>query len=218
MLSNFQVDGQVAIQTLLAGQEQFRPMLASPDLEQLRQRVVASFHLGPLNFADTRAYVEHRLRLVDWRGDPTFSEGAYRLIFEETGGIPRRINTLCSRLLLFGFLDELHSLDEAVVRAVADELRRETADGAGRHSAGTFTQRGDGAAPSVNDTLTIDALADRVAVLERYVAAHERTIQRALDIAARYFSDGRLLSQFHRVPDRQGAEHEPDDRDADAPV
>lgn len=212
MLSNFQVDGQVAIQTLLAGQEQFRPMLASPDLEQLRQRVVASYHLGPLNFADTQAYVEHRLRMVDWRGDPAFTEGAYRLIFEETRGIPRRINTLCSRLLLFGFLDELHTIDDEVVRTVADELRRETAGG----ERAVVQPPSNGAGGPGDSPGALDDLTDRIAVLERYVAAHERTIQRGLDIVARYFSDGHLSSQLRRSPDREGQADEPDDRTVDS--
>ena len=62
MLSNITVDGKASVQTILLGQPQFRPIMASPDLEQLRQRVLASYHLGPLTEAETRAYIEHRLR------------------------------------------------------------------------------------------------------------------------------------------------------------
>jgi putative secretion ATPase (PEP-CTERM system associated) len=183
MLSNFQVGGHVILQTVLSGQEQFRPMLASPELEQLRQRVVASFHLGPLTYADTRAYIEHRMKRVEWTGDPEFTESAFRQIFEETGGVPRRINTLCSRLLLFGFLDELHSIDGEVVATVAEELRAEmTAQDAGSSGPSSMDDR--------DPTTSFEKLADRVAVLERYVSAHERTIQKGLDIFARYFGNG----------------------------
>ena len=68
MLSNITVDGRASVQTILLGQPQFRPLLARPELEQLRQRVLASYHLGPLSEAETRQYIEHRLRLVDLRG------------------------------------------------------------------------------------------------------------------------------------------------------
>ena len=64
MLSNITVDGKASVQTILLGQPQFRPILASPDCEQLRQRVLASYHLGPLTEAETRGYIEHRLRTV----------------------------------------------------------------------------------------------------------------------------------------------------------
>ena len=68
MLSNLTEDGRASLQTILLGQPQFRRMLASPDLDQLRQRVLASYHLGPLDVAETRAYVEHRLAMVGWTG------------------------------------------------------------------------------------------------------------------------------------------------------
>lgn len=125
MLSNFQSGAHAPLQSFLLGQPQFRAILASPDLEQLRQRVIASYHLGPLAPAETRLYVEHRLRAVGWRQDPRLADDAYDAIYAATGGVPRRINTLCSRVLLLGFLEENHLLDRRHVERVADELRRE---------------------------------------------------------------------------------------------
>ena len=74
MLSNIILDRTMVLQSFLLGQPQFRTMLASPRLEQLRQRVTAAYHLGPLSEAESRAYVEHRLRRADWKGDPSFTE------------------------------------------------------------------------------------------------------------------------------------------------
>lgn len=108
MLSNITVDGKASVQTILLGQPQFRPILASQDLEQLRQRVLASYHLGPLSADETRGYMEHRLRMVGWTDDPVWKDDAFLAIHRHTGGIPRRINTLCSRVLLFGALEEIH--------------------------------------------------------------------------------------------------------------
>ena len=110
MLSNITVDGRASVQTILLGQPQFRPILASPDLEQLRQRVLASYHLGPLTEGETRAYIEHRLKTVGWNDDPHWEEAAFVPVYRQTGGIPRRINTLCSRVLLFGALEETHTI------------------------------------------------------------------------------------------------------------
>jgi len=125
MLSNFQAGDEALLQCLLLGQPQFRDMLSEERFEQLRQRVVASCHLMPLNQDETRAYIAHRLKVAGWAGDPDFSADAYAAIQDSTGGVPRRVNTLCSRLLLYGYLEEAHRIDGRIVEEVARELARE---------------------------------------------------------------------------------------------
>ena len=113
MLSNITVDGRTSLQTILLGQPQFRRLLASPNLDQLRQRVLTSYHLGPLSREETRAYVEHRLNAVGWNDDPHWDDDAFTAVFSHTNGIPRRINRLCSRVLLYGVLEETHHITAA---------------------------------------------------------------------------------------------------------
>ncbi len=125
MLSNFQADGKPLLQCFLLGQPQFRAIMARPEMEQLRQRVIASCHLEPLEEDETKAYIEHRLRMVGWQGDPAFTDAAYQLIHLHAGGVPRRINTLCGRMLLFGSLEDLHEFDAATVKEVVEELSDE---------------------------------------------------------------------------------------------
>lgn len=125
MLSNFQVDNTPLFQCFLLGQPQFRRIMASEDLDQLRQRVIASCHLEPLEEDETRAYVEHRLRTVGWSGDPSFDDACFGLIYRYTGGVPRRINTLCSRVLLYGSLEEKRHIDAATLEEVVRELAEE---------------------------------------------------------------------------------------------
>jgi general secretion pathway protein A len=88
MLSNLTIDGRASMQTILLGQPQFRPTLASKDVEQLRQRVLASYHLGPLTEAETRGYIEHRLRTAGWQHDPAWNDDAFVAMHRNTGGIP----------------------------------------------------------------------------------------------------------------------------------
>jgi general secretion pathway protein A len=186
MLSNIIVDKTMALQSFLLGQPQFRTVLASPGLEQLRQRVTAAYHLGPLNEVETRAYIEHRLRRADWKGDPHFTEAAFPLIYQHTQGVPRRINTLCSRLLLYGYLEQLHTLTASAVEKVGNDLRDELAvvtsppavSGANSQPANA----GDG----------LSVVIERVAHLERSVNKHERLIRRAIEIAAHYFQGERI--------------------------
>lgn len=122
MLSNFQIGEHPLLQIYLVGQPQFRQTFSHPDMEQLRQRVIASHHLEAMDFDQTRGYIEHRLGLVGWRDDPSITDLAFQKIFEATGGVPRRINLLCERLLLFAFLEEKHEIDHNIVAEVAHDI------------------------------------------------------------------------------------------------
>ncbi len=122
MLSNFQIGPHSLVQSFLVGQPEFRDIMQRPEMRQLRQRVIASYHLGPLSAPETQAYVEHRLRHVGWADDPQFDAGAFERIHEHTGGVPRRINTLCDRVLLATFLGESHRITAADIDEVAAEL------------------------------------------------------------------------------------------------
>jgi len=125
MLSNFQTDDRSLLQTFLLGQPEFRATLHSPGMQQLRQRVIASYHLGPMDAQETRAYVEHRLATVGWKGDPSLDEGAYAAVYDYSGGIPRKTNTLMDRVLLMGYLEELHTFTEADINEVVRDISEE---------------------------------------------------------------------------------------------
>jgi len=127
MLSNIQADNKPLLQTFLVGQPEFRTTLHGPGMEQLRQRVIASYHLGPMDEQETRAYIEHRLQTVGWKGDPAFSDDAYAEIHAYCGGIPRKTNTLCDRVLLMGFLEELHAFSAADIQTVVRDISEEFA-------------------------------------------------------------------------------------------
>lgn len=141
MLSNFQLEDHALLQSFLIGQPEFRDMMQGAGMQQLRQRVIASYHLGPLDVEETKAYIEHRLRHVGWRPDsPSFSANAFEAIFRATGGIPRRINTLCDRLLLAGFLAEQLALTELEVGDVVSEMKDEQRSGHSVNSARLVSQ------------------------------------------------------------------------------
>ena len=129
MLSNFQLGSKPLLQSFLIGQPELRDMLRAPSMEQLRQRVLASYHLGPMDETETRAYIEHRLHKVGWRGDPMIDEAVYPLIYSHTRGLPRKINLLCNRMLLSAFLAERHQIGAADTLAVIEELRGEIGGG-----------------------------------------------------------------------------------------
>ena len=125
MLSNFQFGDQALLQTFLIGQPEFRNILQSPDMLQLRQRVTASCHLGPMNGEETQGYIEHRLRCAGATDKPTFDADVFAGIYEQSGGIPRRINALCDRLMLHGFLSEVTHFTVPVLNEVLAEIQEE---------------------------------------------------------------------------------------------
>ncbi len=125
MLSNLQVGDKALVQTFLLGQAQFRALLDKPELEQLRQRIIANYHLSPLAADESKRYIESRLQQVGWNNDPTFAELAYEKIFEYTEGIPRRINMLCDRVLLYSCMEEIHEITCEVIDMVTKELDQE---------------------------------------------------------------------------------------------
>ena len=186
MLSNITVDGRTSLQTVLLGQPQFRRMLASPNLDQLRQRVLTSYHLGPLSSDETRAYIEHRLHAVGWADDPRWNEAAFAAVFAHSGGIPRRINRLSSRVLLYGVLEETHDITGPVVDATAEELAQDlegvkselngsaAPQGTAGHSDATTSMSAHSQAVS---TMTAELLG-RVETLERQMAVREQVFRR----------------------------------------
>jgi putative secretion ATPase (PEP-CTERM system associated) len=125
MLSNFNLEGRPLLQVFLLGQEEFRATLLSPGFEQLRQRVIATYHLNPLDEQETRTYIEHRLATVGWTHDPAIADDAFPGIYEFSDGVPRRINNVCDRLMLFAYLEELHHIDAKVVADVSEEIGSE---------------------------------------------------------------------------------------------
>lgn len=176
MLSNITEDGRASLQTILLGQPQFRRMLASPELDQLRQRVLASFHLGPLSQPDTRAYIEHRLSTVGWDGGhPSWEDQAFTAIHRHTGGIPRRINRLCARVLIYGALEQADHLTAAMVESTAEELDQDLQSGIPAASMPPLRAAVEGA---LLDLSRQDELAHRLTLVEERTARWERVLQR----------------------------------------
>lgn len=128
ILSNFEIGGRALLQIFLVGQSELRQVIVDHRLEQLRQRTLASYRLDPLDVEETRAYILHRLHAVGWNNDPQLAPGIFAGVHRASRGIPRKINLIMDRLLLFGYLEERRSLDEAALATVLDEIRDEMPD------------------------------------------------------------------------------------------
>jgi len=184
MLSNFQLGEQALLQSFLIGQPELRDMMHGQQMQQLRQRVIASYHLGPMDKAETQAYIEHRLVHVGWKGDPSIDAAAFELIYTLSGGIPRRINTICNRLLLAGYLQEKHAFGTDDVQAIAREIREELGPEAASLAAVPSAARDApvGAAPArAPDAVFLEHVRD----IEDRMDRLEKTVGTAVDLLHR---------------------------------
>jgi type II secretory pathway predicted ATPase ExeA len=118
LLSNFETSRHKMLQIVLIGQPQLAKKLASPDLEQLQQRISIFVKLDPFGYEDTSSYIAHRLGVAGYEGSPLFSPGALRLISEHSQGIPRKINSLCFSALSLGCAMGRKQVDVAMTEEV----------------------------------------------------------------------------------------------------
>lgn len=207
MLSNFNVKGKPLFQGFLIGQPQFMRTLAHPDLAQLNQRVIASYRLEAMSPEETRDYIAHRLETVGWSGNPEIDESGYDAIYEDAGGVPRRINTLCNRVLLYGALEELRRIDRGVVETVIDDMSDEAHRAETEHDVVPGPMSGDPHHPDTRPAAAtlppayaphldedardqIAALTGRVEKLERLLADHEKALRDLIEVAVSQLSGG----------------------------
>lgn len=122
LLTNLETSERKLLQIILIGQPELREVLARPELEQLAQRVIARFHLGALNEAETRQYIEHRMQVAGLRGPLPFSSQAIQRIHQIARGVPRRVNLLCDRALLGAYATNQPRVERAVVEKAAGEV------------------------------------------------------------------------------------------------
>ncbi len=171
MLSNFQSGGRALLQILLLGQPEFRDRLASPQLEQLRQRVIATHHLDGMGAGEVGAYLEHRLHVAGSSGRPHFDAGAAAALHAASGGIPRRVNQLATRVMLMAAIEDRDAIDGALVSQVLADF------GADQGAAPT-----EAANAGIAEHPSTDELADRVALLERQLENQEAALRRVLTL------------------------------------
>ena len=122
MLSNLETEKTKLLQIVLVGQPGLRDQLATPELEQLRQRITVSYHLPPLDAEETGSYINHRLRRAAIGAPLEFPRSATDLVHARSRGVPRLINVICDAALVFGYAEERRQIDQEVVAEVLGEL------------------------------------------------------------------------------------------------
>jgi len=122
MLSNLETERGKLLQIILVGQPELREKLATVQMRQLEQRIAVRFHIHELTRTETEQYITHRMSVAGAAHTVTWSRRALTLIHQYTGGIPRRINLLCDRILMTAFVRETHRVRAALVHRSVQDL------------------------------------------------------------------------------------------------
>ena len=118
LLTNINADDRIYLQLLLVGQPELHEKLKQHNLRQLAQRIGVVAQLEPLDEKETAAYVRHRIEIAG--GDPKiFHKNALRLVYWNSGGIPRVINTLCDLALVYAFAEQKTKIDAVLIADIA---------------------------------------------------------------------------------------------------
>jgi general secretion pathway protein A len=188
MLSNFTSQGRALVQIFLLGQPEFRVRLAEEGgLEQLRQRVIATHHLDAIEANEVEPYLVHRLAVVGWQGRPAFAPDAFEALHRHSGGIPRRLNQLAARLLLYGAVERLETISASAVEAVAADM---ASDRAAPSSERVLPLR---VAASSPEPVRDPGFERRLAAIEARLDEQEAAVRRVLTLLLDWVENGNEL-------------------------
>lgn len=122
LLSNLETTTSKLLQIILVGQPELGELLETERLRQLHQRIALRCQLVPLNAKETREYIRHRIHIASRKPGLGFTPRAHRAIFNYSGGVPRRINIACDRVLLTAYSIGKHSISHSIVKKALREL------------------------------------------------------------------------------------------------
>ena len=186
MLSNFTSQGRALVQIFLLGQPEFRDKLADGGLEQLRQRVIATHHLAPMEANEVEPYLVHRLSVAGWSGRPAFAPDVFAALYRHSGGIPRRLNQLAARLLLHAAVERIDTIGADAIEAVVVDLAADTPQ--------RIEPRGPAVrgvpAPAEPQPQRDFALERRLAALEARADEQEKAVRRVLTLLVEWVENG----------------------------
>ena len=122
LLSNLDTEKDKLMCLLLVGQPELEQKLATRAFRPLRQRISVRYRLEPFGYRETRAYILHRLQVADQDHRFRLGMGVLWLIYLRSGGVPRRINQLCDRVILAAYSQGQHMVFPRMVWQAAKEF------------------------------------------------------------------------------------------------
>jgi len=103
LLTNLETEKRKLLQVVLFGQPELDVRLSQRKLRQLKQRIVFSYRLCPLDRRALGEYVQYRLHVAGYRGPELFNARLIRQLYRSSRGIPRLVNLLCHKAMMSAF-------------------------------------------------------------------------------------------------------------------
>ncbi|RJQ60345.1 MAG: DUF2075 domain-containing protein [Desulfobacteraceae bacterium] len=120
MMLNLHANGKFLITLVLLGQPPLLRKISS--LQPLKERIGVKYHLEPLDLQNTIRYIMFRLKAAGAvRG--CYTKEAVSVLHGYTEGLPLRINNICDRCLLIGFMRKAHLIDAKIVNEAIEDTR-----------------------------------------------------------------------------------------------
>jgi general secretion pathway protein A len=119
LLLNFQLNDRFLLTLILIGQPELREIIDK--YKQLKQRLAIRYHLNPLSKKDSKEYIQHRLGVAGAKNS-IFASSVHELIWQNSGGVPREINSICDMSLLLGFTKKAKAINTDLVRKAISGL------------------------------------------------------------------------------------------------
>lgn len=113
LLLNFQLNNRFLLTLIIIGQPELREIINK--YKQLKQRLAIRYHLNPLSQDDSKKYILHRLEIAGAKND-IFVNNVHETIWQNSGGVPRVINSICDMSLLLGFTKKSKAVNIDLVR------------------------------------------------------------------------------------------------------
>jgi len=130
LLGNLETAREKLVQIVLVGQPELDTKLDSPELRQLKQRIMLRCKLEPLRDAETRSYIERRLLAAGAKPDKvSFPDRTVELIYLYSSGIPRVINTICENALVIGCAQRSRVIIPSIIEEVAADFHLKRSSG-----------------------------------------------------------------------------------------
>jgi general secretion pathway protein A len=125
LLTNLETAEDKLLQIVLVGQPELEEKLDSIGLRQLKQRIALRARLDPLDWDETKGYIERRLQIAGMgqQANTLFSEQAIAAVYRYSRGFPRLINTICENALISAYARQMENVTPEIIEDVAREFR-----------------------------------------------------------------------------------------------
>lgn len=121
LFSNLETEQQKLLQIILFGQPELDDILSRHEFRQLRQRISYAGHLHKLKAPMVLQYIQHRMTLAGYNGEPLFDKACVRLLHRATQGVPRLLNIVCNKSLLIAYSEGQRRVLKRMIRKALED-------------------------------------------------------------------------------------------------